>query len=400
MRRVVVAALIVLAVLGMLLESDGREATLTTFGSERAGFKALYDLFNELGISAPRSYTAPRNLPAGATVWWLHASQPSFDVNSGPCATSEGKEPAEAWQGKEWLDAGGTAVVFPAPAVRSGTCDTVAGFPLPPRLQIDEEGRALGKQDRTELKRRRLRDPYRFAITDERQRIVRSYSLHAFEGRADWTEIARIGERPFVLERNVGAGRLVVVADGTPLQNAWLAAADAAPFALDLVRRYGVPSFDENAHGFRPSQDTLTYLVESPALWVWIGLTLLGGLVVWRGALVPGRSFETGQPPGPALDSYVDSLAGWYARTTDYGAVAERYRQYALARVRRQLHLPAETPLRIVAERLQSQAAAGGSMPSTILQPAVAASRDELFAAAAALDAVIRTAPGPRGSSA
>lgn len=397
-RSIGVAVVILLAVVGLLLESDGREATLTTFGTDRRGYKALYDLLNELDIRAPRSYTAPSELPAGATVWWLHASHSPFEENSGPCDASKDEEKkARPWPGKEWLAAGGTAVVFPATGRHAG-CESVAGVALPARQTFDDEGNPLTEKEATKLSRRRLRNPFRYqVVSHEQERVVRTYSLQAFDDSGDWTVVAWIGERPFILERSIERGRLVVVADATPLQNAWLAAADAAPLALDLVRRYGAPLLDENAHGFRPSQNVVAYLVESPAIWVLVGLCLLGSLIVWRGSLVPGRAFETTQPPAPALDSYVTSLAGWYARTSDYGSVAERYRQYALARLRRQLHLPAETPLQMVAERLESKAPLNKSMHSTLLQPATAANRDELFATAVVLDAMIRSGGSTQG---
>jgi len=168
------------------------------------------------------------------------------------------------------------------------------------------------------------------------------------------------------------------------------------------VQRYGVSIFDENAHGFRPSQAVVAYLAASPARSVFGGLCLLGLLVFWRGSFVPGKALVVSEPPAPALDAYVDSLAGWYARTTDYAGVAERYRQYALTRLRRQLGLSAEVTPEAVLDRLRSTLHSTGLNRASLLRPPMARSRDELFAVADEIDATIHAAlqGGATGSTA
>jgi hypothetical protein len=226
-------------------------------------------------------------------------------------------------------------------------------------------------------------------------RVLRAFTAQVFAAAGEWEAVAWIADYPFILERRVGDGILVVVADSALVQNRWIAVGDAALVTVDLVRRYGAPLLDENAHGFRPSQDVFTYLAGSPARSVFAGLCLLGILVLWRGSLVPGQALETSEPPAPALDSYVDSLAGWYSRTSDFGRVAARYREYALSRLRRHLRLPPEVSLEAVAERLGTNPRIAAASSAALSVP-TARSREELYAVADKLDAVVRAALHPQ----
>ena len=109
-------------------------------------------------------------------------------------------------------------------------------------------------------------------------------------GEDRWEVAATLGERPFALSRALGAGRLVVFAEGRFLENQWLDRGDAAPLAVDLALALGPPIFDERSHGLVPSRSTLGYLARSPALLCFAGLALLALGFAWYGAAEPPRS--------------------------------------------------------------------------------------------------------------
>src|SRR5439155_358872 len=79
----------------------------------------------------------------------------------------------------------------------------------------------------------------------------------------------------------------------------------------------------------------LVYLLASPAVAPFIGVVLVGLLLAWHGTLVPPRRLAASGVGAPTLDTFVDALAGLYARTRDWPRVAARYRELTAARLRR-----------------------------------------------------------------
>jgi len=147
-----------------------------------------------------------------------------------------------------WVRAGGTAVLFLAPgAGEDGGCELLEGVALPRRVADASAGAGphggWGQ-----------RPPTAHEVTGDalpRARTIEGPSLLTFAAAGDWKVRAAWAERPLVLERPLGAGRIVVVADATVLRNQWLDRADAAPLVVDLVQAFGVPRFYEGDQGPR-----------------------------------------------------------------------------------------------------------------------------------------------------
>ena len=161
---------------------------------------------------------------------------------------------------------------------------------------------------------------------------------------------------PLALERRIGEGRLVVIADARILSNGRLARMDSAPFVFDWVRDYGSPWIDEHAHGVVPEAGTFRYLARSPAWATGLGLLVLGVLVVWRGNAWPTRVVQEFDPDAPTLAAYVDSVARLYSGTRDHARVFERYRAVCLDRIRRALGLAPGTGVEIILTSLRMRA--------------------------------------------
>ncbi|MGH8993956.1 MAG: DUF4350 domain-containing protein, partial [Acidimicrobiia bacterium] len=120
-------------------------------------------------------------------------------------------------------------------------------------------------------------------------------------GREDGAPVAVVGD--------VGAGRVVVLADATPLQNILLGVADNAAFGLALAGPAGTPVvFAEGPHGY----GTATGLAALPVRW----RVALGGLALAAAVWLVARSRRLGPPEdefrdlGPRRRDYVDALAG------------------------------------------------------------------------------------------
>ncbi len=135
-------------------------------------------------------------------------------------------------------------------------------------------------------------------------------------GSGSW----RGGSDPLLVQRRVGAGRLELLADSSPLQNARLAQADDAAFALTLSGR-GPLIFAEAAHGYGQARGVAA--LPATARWA-LGLLLVAALALM---LARGRRFG---PPearerdlAPPRAAYVDALAAALAKTQDpAGAMA------------------------------------------------------------------------------
>jgi hypothetical protein len=410
-RRSALAALLVLTVLGLLWPSERTTLEANSFGTVPSGQRALFELLTELGLPVARSYDPPDALGPEAVVWWIEP-RGLCEGEADAAGQGSGAEPQPAWDPRPWLQAGGTAVVF-LPArpslslgdarprlVEDSRCERLGPFALPPRDEIaareaqtgepgaDTAGAGVAGEPESEEPEGRLRDwldgelgedssPVHAQILEggrlRRPRSLNGPRLRRFRSAGDFEVGAWLiqapdphspgaggptgvpSREPFVLERAVGAGRLVVVADGSILSNRWLDREDAAPLALDLVRGFGVPALDEREHGLRREQRPLVYLAGSPALGVFAGLALLGLLALWRGAALPRRAIVEVDPSAPELERFVDSLASLYARSRDYARVAQRYRGLSLARVRRHFGLAPEISDAALLARLRGE---------------------------------------------
>jgi uncharacterized protein DUF4350 len=331
-RASLVGAFVVLLILGSFATEDTRPDSPTTFGTVPGGYRALFDLLTELGFPVTRAYDVPDAGTPAATRWWVDARK--------LCAPE-----AEPWTGADWVrDGGGTAVVFLPWAPREAKCRLTDDVVIPDRVPAGEVWRldVGGAEGPVQT----------LHVTLDVTRTLETPTLLAFGSPGDWVRRAGVDRWPFVLERRLGRGTLVLVADALFLRNAWLDRADAAPLAVDLVRAYGVPVFDEPELGPHVRRSAATYLLTSPALGVFLGLAATGLLFAWQGALVPVRQVTEVDAGAPRLEAFVDAIAALYARTGDHARVLERYRALTAGRLRRHLGLAPDTPVGALAERL------------------------------------------------
>jgi hypothetical protein len=357
--RSAIAAAILLMIVGMLLPDGSERLTPTSFGTYPHGYRALYELLSELGFPVRRGFDPPDRIAAGSSVWWI--------TPDGLCLAEEvgaefGEEEAAPWQLTEFLKAGGTAVVFPPP-----DCARLGALAIPSRSSSASAGEASEEEEEPsdpDLFDRWLAGDFSLVeIATEPQQLegepgpghreLDAPPLLRFQEAGDFEVRARLDGEPFILEMQMEAGTLVLVADASFLTNALLDRADAAPLAVDLASHYGASFLDEYSHGMHRERNPIPYLARSGALPVFAGLALLGLLALWRGSSLPRRCVDEVDLPAPTLDRFVASLASLYARSRDKGRVAERYRELTLARLRRHFGLPAETPAKRIVERLR-----------------------------------------------
>ena len=122
------------------------------------------------------------------------------------------------------------------------------------------------------------------------------------------------GRQPVLMARRIGAGELLLLADPSPLQNAYLADADNAQLALALAGGAARPLvFAESVHGYGPSRGLSALpLAFKVALW---GLAVAG--LLW----IMARGRRLGPPDAlpeletPARAAYVQALTLLLRRT-------------------------------------------------------------------------------------
>ncbi len=136
---------------------------------------------------------------------------------------------------------------------------------------------------------------------------------------------------------------MILLADASPLQDAYLGSADNARFGLGAAGPAGRPvDFFESYHGYGPA----TGYSSIPARWD----TLLGGLLLAAVALMIARGRRLGPPElesrelPPPRRAYVDSLAGVMARTKRPDEALAAVRAETRARVARRVGLAADAP--------------------------------------------------------
>jgi hypothetical protein len=143
-------------------------------------------------------------------------------------------------------------------------------------------------------------------------------------------------EGPIALVQDVGEGRIVLLADTSPLQNRLLDEADNAALALSLGGP-GPVTFVETVHGY----GTATGLAAIPARFGWalILLALSGVLLIVARWPRMGPPEPREEPLFPPRRAYVDALAATLARSRDTRAANESVRSAARERLARRAAL-------------------------------------------------------------
>lgn len=182
---------------------------------------------------------------------------------------------------------------------------------------------------------------------------VRTAGEGSWSSPGDTTPVLGNGSRVLATVATVGRGRIVALADPSPLQNRLLGTADNAGFGLAAAGDGGSVVFAEGAHGYGEASG----LGAIPGRWqaALVGLTL----AVLLGVVAAGRRLgppeDAARPLPPARREYVDAVAVSLARTNRPAEALGPLQAAARARLARRAGLPptaSEPQLRAAAARL------------------------------------------------
>jgi Domain of unknown function (DUF4350) len=211
-------------------------------------------------------------------------------------------------------------------------------------------------------------------------RSVRSAGEGSWSEPGATTPVLGDGSRALATVAMVGRGRVVALADPSPLQNRLLGTADNAGFGLAAAGDGRTVVFAEGAHGYGQASG----LGAIPGRWqaALIGLTLAALLGVVAAGRRLGPPEESARPLPPPRRQYVDAVAASLARTNQPAESLEPLQAAARARLARRAGLPpaaSEAQLRAAAARL------GWAAGETDALFAPARTADDVVAAGSAL---------------
>jgi hypothetical protein len=212
--------------------------------------------------------------------------------------------------------------------------------------------------------------------------------LHSVRSAGDgsWSEpgstlpVLAQGMRVLATVADVGRGRIVALADPSPLQNRLLGAADNAGFGLAAAGEGRTVLFAEGLHGYGRERGLGAIPGRWQAALIGLALAALLGVVAAGRRLGPAEDAERDLPP--PRRAYVDAVAASLARTRRPVEALAPLQAAARARVSRHAGLPpaaSEPELRAAATRL------GWSVADIDALFAPARTDDEVVAAGNAL---------------
>ncbi len=140
--------------------------------------------------------------------------------------------------------------------------------------------------------------------------------------------------QPTVIEYDYGKGHVVWWASATPLENASLARANDLDLLLNSLGPRGGHHFywDESLHGDVRSE--WSYASGPARNMLWIGLPVLGLLIVFSFSRRSGPVRDLPQPPRAAPTEFLDALGSLYrnagASATAVSVALERFRRHTL----------------------------------------------------------------------
>jgi hypothetical protein len=183
------------------------------------------------------------------------------------------------------------------------------------------------------------------------------HSVHT-AGDGSWSEpgattpVLGKASRALATVAGVGRGRVVALADPSPLQNRLLGTADNAGFGLAAAGDGPTVAFAEGAHGYGHASG----LGAIPGRWqaALVGLTLAALLGVVAAGRRLGPPEDAARPLPPPRREYVDALALTLARTNQPAPALAPLQAAARSRLARRAGLPptaSETELRAAAVR-------------------------------------------------
>jgi hypothetical protein len=393
-RRVWAPVFVLLLVAGVVSSMLGAEGPLvqtrSSHGGIPAAWGAAFDLLQELGLG-PQRVRAPLRARAPAQAQWI--VEPAWQARD---------LPHEIAAIEQFARRGGTIVLVGAELRVLEGFGFGAGLRAGDAASADVGAARAGgtRLARVEPAPQLLHGPW---LRRARRVEVAAHDLFAADAVPD-DEVRLHGTAGvFALERALGSGRLIVLADAAFLTNTRLGNEDDAALLVDLVRALGAPAFDERCHGLLPESSAWSALGAGFVLLSLLSFAALGLAVVLHARRWPVRRAPARGHAPPTLELFVGSLASLY-RARGRSEPAAVFRAYRAGFLRRLARAPSARAALAgpgggstgVEQRLAQQLQQLGVDARWLSEAAAPASQLELARAVAALERYAAAAHGER----
>jgi hypothetical protein len=200
---------------------------------------------------------------------------------------------------------------------------------------------------------------------------------------------------PLAVTRAHGAGRVIVLASASMLQNGELESSEGATLFARLIRSFGARGpviFDEYHLGLGERRSLMQYLRQSGAMPAVLQLLLVVSLALWRAGARMGAVQQPpeAQPAGTA--SFVTALGQLYAKAGDRTAAVRLIARAALVRIAGQHGITQMKASALEAELSRRGARRASASVRTIIAAANAAKTEPLPGLVARIDAAVSDA--------
>jgi hypothetical protein len=342
-----------------------------TFGTRGGGFRGLYEVLGELGVTVERQTAPPdEDMPIGDTLVLLESNDELVRVN-----------PAYLQALDAWVKRGGRLIVAPDDPDRHswrrrgssqsweeevGPRNVLEALDLDGLVQlVPAEGGVSADDD----------DGSMFETRTTKSKTVLVHSIepgHAFDDMAtdvhelviDEDGCATLKSKSKYLDGVLaykdskgkekwlaaavkdGEGEIIVVADPALFANRFLGEADNSVLAARLMAPSGgTVVFDEFYHGLSVRGNPF-YLLTRPGIAAATAAVLLAiGAWAWRTAVFLGPPLPDVEASRRNIGEYLNAMGNFFSRGRGSGAfLLVETRDGVLRELCRKLHLPVETP--------------------------------------------------------
>jgi len=335
----------------------------TTTNAQAEGVRALYLLFEREDVR-----TDPLKSP-----WTELGNRDGLLVFVEPPASDRPLERGDLAVLEKWIRAGGTLLDLVA--------DPPIEQPLDPSNTISGDcGATAGPEDLHEVAvNASARSPLLGGV---QSLSIRSKQRLTLAKDAPYTVLARDPDGVVAVEKPLGNGHIIIVANRYGATNAGLAQADNAVFLVNIARAAAgssgrVVRFDEYHHGVGFAEKTAA---ASGGLWsstplAFLQLLAAGLLLLYNGNRRFGPARVIRPPSLRASTDYVNSMARLYRRAGAADIAAETLYSRFLRDLKRALDVPADTGIAQITRMAQQKygPAAGGLQDLLLRGEAVAA---------------------------
>ncbi len=331
-----VVCLAVIATIGIARDArrSAESSTFSTYDTGRNGYRALYEILQREGVPVARFERPLGLLDANGKTLVVSESGGQVPI-AVPAASSQMRALAA------FVTGGGRLVVLDSDL--GGGQDALVGLP-----------RTMKTAARTVATRAAV-NAITAGVATVRGDFRTAFSLDAKAkgAKAPVTPLLRISGGLAAIAYPFGKGEVVAIAAPTVFSNAYLAQAQNARFAYNvLAAGGGTVAFDERVHGYTEDRSVWDAMPAPARLAFWVALAAVA-LALIEANVRFAPAIPVDPPDERDSSAYVTSMAALLRRARAARAAIDRFADDALRRARRRYGVAPSAGLETIAPRIE-----------------------------------------------